>query len=141
MSPIIEGSRKLGGRLSLGEVKSAVAEYDFAVDGGAVGDIALRGDQIPAGAVVLDALVYVDTVLASGGAATVALKLEDAADLNAAGAFDGAPWSAVGPVRPDFTSADPPIETTDDRDVVATVAAAALTGGKFRVVVFYLELA
>lgn len=138
---IIEGTNRAGGRLSLGERKQAVAEYDFAVDGGAIGDITLRGDKLPSGAIIVDALLHVETPLNSGGAATVALKSEGAADLNNADAFGGAPWSTAGAKRVDFTATTAPIKTTAARNIVATVAAAALTAGKFKVVVEYLELA
>jgi hypothetical protein len=73
---VIEGTERL---------KVSVAEYDFAVDGGAVGAIPLRGvgvlgGAVPPGAVVHSGYVDVITPLASGGAATVALALESAGD-------------------------------------------------------------
>jgi len=139
--PIIEGTHKAGNRVGLGDEKLAVAEYDFAVDGGAIGDITLRGDQVPSGAVIVDALLHVDTILASGGAATVAVKVESAADVNAAAAISGAPWSSTGAKRATFTATTAPVKTTAARSVVATVATAALTAGKFRVLVRYVELA
>ncbi|MEV7611318.1 hypothetical protein AB0N61_17670, partial [Microbacterium sp. NPDC089320] len=53
------------------------ARYDFAVDGGAVGDIDLtKSPVIPAGAVILGGFVEVDTAVTSGGSATVAVKVE-----------------------------------------------------------------
>lgn len=138
--PKIKGSRKLGSTEYEGQTKAAVGYYDFAVDGGAVGDITLRGDTIPSGAIIRDALLHVDTVPTSGGAATIAIRTEGAADINNADAISGAPWSTVGAKRADFTATTAPIKTTADRGIVATVAAAALTAGKFRVVVFYVEL-
>lgn len=137
---IIEGTQKVGG-LGAGDVKIARGLYDFAVDGGAVGDITLRGDQIPSGAIIVDALINVDTALTSGGAATVAVKVEGAADINSADAISGAPWSSTGAKRADFTATTAPITTTADRDIVATVATAALTAGAFTVLVSYIELA
>lgn len=137
---VIEGTGKLSGGLSTGRVKPAVAVYDFAVDGGAVGDIALRGDKIPSGAVIVDALINVDTVLTSGGAATVAIKTEGAADINAADAIDGAPWSTAGAKRADFTATTAVVKTTAQRTPTATVGTAALTAGKFTVVIWYVEL-
>lgn len=128
--PYIEDARKI-----------ARAYYDFAVDGGTVGDIALRGDKIPSGAIITDVLLHVDTILTSGGAATVAIKAESAADLNAADAISGAPWSTTGAKRGDFTATTAPIKTTAERTITATVATAALTAGKFSVLVTYLELA
>lgn len=136
------GTQRIGvGRLGQGRVKVAVGKYDFAVEGGAVGDITLRGHTIPSGAILLDALLHVDTALTSGGAATVAIKVESAADVNAADAISGAPWSTAGAKRADFVATSAPIKTTAARSIVATVAAAALTAGKFTVVAFYVELA
>lgn len=137
---VIETTGKLSGGLSYGRVKPAVAFYDFAVDGGAVGDIVLRGDSVPSGAVIVDALIQVDTALTSGGAATVAIKTEGAADINAAAAVSGAPWSATGAKRATFTATTAPVKTTARRTPTATVATAALTAGKFTVIVWYVEI-
>src|ERR1043166_8952265 len=124
---IIEGAEKIGNGLYIGEVKAARAFYDFALDGGAVGAITLRGDTIPAGAIVTDALVHVDTIPTSGGAATIAVKVESGTDIVNADAISGAPWSTLGAKRADFTATTAPIKTTAARSVVATVATAALT--------------
>lgn len=139
--PIIEGSERIGGGLYIGEVKTARAFYDFALDGGATGAITLRGDQLPAGAILTDSLVYVDTVPTSSGSATIALKVESAGDIAGTDVISGAPWSTLGPHRGDFTATSAPIKTTVLRPVVATIATAALTAGKFSVVLFYVELA
>ena len=119
----------------------ARAEYSFAVDGGAVGDIALRGQNIPSGAIITDVLIKVGTALTSGDAATVALKAESAADLNAADAIAGAPWSTTGVKRGDLDADTAPVLTTADRTITATVGTAALTAGVFTVLVEYHELA
>ena len=127
------------------EVKTAVGEYDFAVDGGAAGAITLRsaagdiiGNALPAGSVVLSGYIEVDTALTSGGSATVSVGIEGAADLLAATAFGSAPWSSTGrkSVTPAGTGATS-VKTTVTRSLAVTVAVAALTGGKFRVVVLY----
>lgn len=141
MPPIIEGTGKLGGGLSMGRRRSAVGVYSFAVDGGAVGDITLRGDTIPSGAAIVDAYIKVGTALTSGGAATVAIKTEGAADINAADAISGAPWSTTGVKRADFTATTAPVVTTAARAITATVGTAALTAGAFTVVVEYVEFA
>lgn len=138
---VIEGTNKVAaGGIYMGRVKVARADYDFAVDGGAVGDITLRGDTIPSGAIIVDALLHVDTALTSGGAATVAIKTEGAADINNADAISGAPWSTTGAKRGDFTATTAPIKTTAVRNIVATVGTAALTAGKFTAIVWYVEL-
>ena len=139
--PVIEGTGKVESSLGRGQSLFAHGLYDFAVDGGAVGDIALRGDSvIPSGAIIINAIIRVNTVLTSGGAATVAIKTEGAADINAADAISGAPWSTTGAKRADFTATTAPILTTAARTITATVATAALTAGKFTVVVEYVVL-
>lgn len=137
---VISGARKVRAGGPLGGRKIARGLYDFATDGGAVGDITLRGDTIPSGAIIVDALIHVDTALTSGGAATVAVKVESAADINAADAIGAAPWSTAGAKRGDFTATTAPVKTTAARSIAATVATAALTAGKFSVLVEYFEL-
>lgn len=126
---------------NVASIQVAEGVYDFAVDGGAVGNIALRGENavIPSGAIITDVLIDVETLLTSGGAATVALKAESAADLNAADAISGAPWSTATAKRGDLDADTAPVKTTANRTITATVAVAALTAGKFKVYVTYLE--
>lgn len=138
---VIQGTGKVGVGGVRSARKTAVGLYDFAVDGGAQGDITLRGDTLPAGAVIIDSLIVVATALTSGGAATVAIKSEGAADINAADAISGAPWSTTGAKRGDLTATSAPVVTTAARALVATVGAADLTAGKFSVIVTYVELA
>lgn len=134
--PVVEGTTQL---------KTAIGEFDFAVDGGAVGAITLRaaggdtvGPELPAGSVVVSGYIEVDTPFTSGGAATVSAGSEAAADLQAAAAVSGAPWSTTGRknVVPAATGATS-VKTTARRNLTLTVAVAALTAGKGRVVVFY----
>ena len=139
--PIIEGTGRVGVGIAGGRKKIAVGLYSFATDGGAVGDITLRGDAVPSGAIVTDSWINVDTALTSGGAATVAIKVEGAADINAADAISGAPWSSTGAKRGDHDADTAPIKTTAARSIVATVGTAALTAGKFSVYVEYVEIA
>jgi len=115
--------------------------YDFAVDGGAVGDIELTSEAIPANALVLGGVLEVDTALTSGGSATVGVKVEGAGDIVTAGGIGTAPWSTTGrkDVTPDWNGAGT-VKTTEPRKIVATVGAAALTAGAFDVVLFYVEL-
>lgn len=120
-------------------IKEARGEYDFAVDGGAVGTITLRGDGgVPAGSVILGGYVEVDTAVTSGGAATVGVNSEAAGDIVAATVVSGAPWSTTGrkSVIPVFTGASS-VKATTVRAIAITIAVAALTAGKFRVVLFY----
>lgn len=137
--PIIEGGSTVDAG-SAGRVRTAVANYSFATDGGAVGDITLRGDSIPSGAVIVDSLIRVTTAVTGEASATLAIKTEGAADINAADAVTGAPWSTTGAKRGDHTATTAPILTTAARSIVATVGTAALTAGAFKVVVFYVPL-
>lgn len=129
--PMIEGTFDL---------KTFVGEYDFAVDGGAVSTITLRTSTsmpnvLPIGTVVVSGYIEVDTPVTSGGAATVAVNGEAAGDLLAATLVSGAPWSTTGrkSIIPAATGATA-IKTTAARSITVTVAVAALTAGKFRVV-------
>lgn len=111
-------------------------EYDFAVDGGAVGAITLRGPSIPAGTVVVGATLDVTTTVTGGAGATVSLDLEAAADLRAAATLATAP--AMNGVAVKGLLA--PVKTSAARSVVATVAVNALTAGKFTVLLETVQL-
>jgi len=114
--------------------------YDFAKDGGAVGNVNLRGPALPSGAIVTDALVHVDTPLGSGGGATVAVGVESTTDVQAAAAVSGAPWSSGGPKRGSaLTASATPVKTTARRQPRLTVASAALNAGKLRVRLTYVK--
>lgn len=139
--PVNSGHGKVGKSSMTGRTKWARAQYSFATDGGAVGDIALTTTPtVPSGALVLRAFARVSTPFTSGGAATVAVKLEGAADLNAADAISGAPWSAAGLKQLDALSGDNEgVVTTAARSVNLTVATAALTAGVADIYVEYIE--
>lgn len=124
---VIEGARQRSGRSNF--------LYSFAVDGGAVGTITLRGDPIPNGAVVRGGYINVATV-PTGAGATISAGIEAAADLQAAAAISGAPWSTTGrkSITPAWSGATA-ILLTADRNVAIVVAVAALTAGIFNVVV------
>lgn len=121
-------------------VRVVRARYDFAVDGGAVGDIVISAGTVPAGAYITSGFVEVDTAV-TGAGASVAVNVEGAGDIVAAAAISGAPWSTTGrksiiPVGTGATS----VKTTAARSVVATVSAAVLTAGAFDVVLFYVVI-
>ncbi len=114
-----------------GHLRIARATYDFAISGGAVGNIALDV-TIPSGAIVTGGKVQVITPLTSGGAGTAAIQVQSAGDVVAAAVVSGAPWSTAGvkdvvPVETAATS----ILTTASRTVTLVVGTAALTAGKF----------
>ena len=127
-------------------------QYDFALDGGATGAIALKsvdesGDLLPEGMIVTDIAAVVETTITSGGTPTLTLGTTTDVDgffvdvfavfatANAvirAGQVDGALiWntttdSALGYRVP---------STAADQNVLLTVGTAALTAGKFKVMV------
>lgn len=120
---------------------SVIYEYDFALDGGAIGDIPLRivgGDgHPPVGAILEGKNISVDVLTAVvGSGASAALKLDGAADIQAVAAVSGAPWSTTG-------IKDPTLEAglkAAGGVLRLTVSAAVLTAGKFRVYLPYQTL-
>ena len=113
-------------------------DYDFAVDGGVVGSIALIGstdELIPPSATILGGWLEIVTPLASGGLATASIQVEGAGDIVVDAAFSGAPWSSAGrkSIVPDFAGANT-VRTTVARDISLVITTAPLTAGKFSVV-------
>lgn len=140
---VMEGARqRLGGVASesasgvaFGSFEIIRAKYEFAVDGGAVSTISLMdAANVPAGFVVWAGFIDVITPPTSGGAATLALTLEGAADMQAAVVISGAPWSTAGrkAIIPVGTAASS-VKTTVARNLGAVVGTAALTAGVFEV--------
>lgn len=140
LNPTRGGS--VGNSQYVGRTKWARAYYDFATDAGAIGALNLRGDKLPAGAVVLSTYIRVDTLVTTAASGTVSLGIESAVDVRAA----VVPGSAVaidstGTKLGVTTRATAAVVCTVDRHVVATIATGAITAGKFSVLVEYLELA
>jgi hypothetical protein len=118
-------------------MKSWKFEYDFAKDGGVVGDITLRGAPIPVGAVILGGYVDVETAVTSDGSATVALKVTGTADILAATAKASLSLAALLIAVPDFATVGDAVRVASSaKSVVASVAVADLTAGKFHVHLF-----
>lgn len=117
--------------------------YNFATDGGAVGDYNLKDDdgavvKVPSGAVVLNAFARVVTACTSGGLATVDVQLEGANDLLAAAAVASLTLGANLQGVPDFGTLADAVVTTAERTLQLSVNVAALTAGKVHVYVFYV---
>lgn len=115
--------------------------YSFAKDGGAISTITLRSDDgpIPNGSVVIGGYLDVTTIVTSGGAATVAVQVQSAGDVQAAAAVSGAPWSATGvkDIVQDGTGSTA-VKLTAARSPAIVIAAATVTAGVFNVVLFYV---
>lgn len=120
----------------------AVAHYDFAADGGAISaGRSLRGDKIPANAVITNTYINVKTAVADGGnislGRTGSLAAIRAANAVGAGATllnASNTWVAGVPVD---TAATFHVNGTSD-SYVQLVNSAAITAGKFVVYVEYL---
>src|SRR4051794_27625014 len=122
-----------------GESQEIICNYDFATDGGLVGDIAMRGEAVPSGAIITDALLIVDTIPV-GATATIAVKVEGGADIQAAAAISGAPWSTTGAKRASaMTATATPVVTTASRQPTITVGTANLTAGKLKLILKYAQ--
>lgn len=131
---VIEGTQAL---------KTYSGEYDFAVDGGAIGTIVLRASQgsqgdLPVGAIVEGGFIEVDTGFTTGSSATMAIQVEAANDIQTATIVSGAPWSSTGrkSITPAFTGATT-VKTTVRRAPSAVIATGTVTAGKARVVLLY----
>jgi len=143
--PIISGGKVIEGARPRAVRPDAVFEYDFAVDGGAVGTIPLRaiaanlGSTFPANTEIFDSIIDVLTPLTGGAGATAALQAEAAGDVVAAAVVTGAPWSTGGRKAGIPVSAATSIKTTAARTPSLVVAVNPLTAGKFRLVLEYID--
>lgn len=122
----------------------AVAYYDFAQDGGAISaGRSLRGDKIPANAVITNTYINVKTIVAGGGTISLgrtgSLAAIRAANAVGVGAtlLNATGWVAGVPVD---TAATFHVNGTSD-SYVQLVNDAAITAGKFVVYVEYLVAA
>lgn len=127
-----------GGFPRVSELKSIRGRYDFSIDAGAISDIVISAEKIPAGAYITHGFVQVDTAV-TGASAAVAVNVESAGDIVASAAISGAPWSTTGfkSIIPVGTGATV-VKTTVARNIVATIATAVTTAGVFDVVLFYV---
>jgi len=114
-----------------------VATYDFAVDGGAIGNIPINA-RIPTGATITHAFYEVITAPTSAGAATLAFGVDvnDLAGLKAATPI-ASYTTGYGDLLPDNTAANFTTKTSNPRNIIMTVATAALTAGKINVYFTY----
>lgn len=123
-------------------VNWARVRYDFAVEGGAIGTIDLATDTIPANSVILGGFVDVITPPGSAASGTLGIGVESGADIVAAAAVSGAPWSTTGrkAVIPAWTGPTS-VRTTAARTIKAIIATGALNAGQVDVYLAYLTVA
>jgi hypothetical protein len=123
------------------EPKSYRGDYSFATDGGAISTIVLRSKTgpIPAGSIILGGYLDVTTGFTTGTAATAAITVEAANDLQTATVVSGAPYSTTGlkAIVPVFTAATM-IKTTVDRSPSIVIATGTITAGVLGLVLFYV---
>ena len=128
--------------------------YDFAVDGGAQGEIFLSSkdgvDPVPNGAIIQSVTAQVLTTFTSGGSATLAWGNDDdpdgysgtaiaVASLTANTVFNG--WDNGAVLLWDDTNDHQipvPVVNEDDGEVSVTIATADMTAGKMVILVQYL---
>ena len=116
--------------MALSNTKIAIIEYDFAVDGGAIGTITpASNEHIPTGAVVLNMVGAVETTSVGAGA-TCSLKV-GALVLSNAPAFNiVAPRNIVWTNGPGTTVAA-------GGEVVLTIGTAPISAGKVKIIIEY----
>ena len=123
-----------------GSLVTKECTYDFSKNGGAVGFIAICGNQpVPVGAIVVDMHYLVQTAFTSGGSATVALgDAASGARYLAATAFDNAAYT-VNTVAKAAIGTPMNLDSANEGKMGITVAVAALTGGKLKMIMtFYV---
>jgi len=116
----------------------AYFEYDFALDGGAIGTVALRGDRLPIDAVVTSGMVHANAAFTSTGAPTVTLGVETAVDVLASTLKGALTLNALLDTVPVGTAATSIRTTAVGKGVTMTIGVAAITAGKLTVALEYL---
>jgi hypothetical protein len=112
--------------------------YDFAVDGGAVGNIVLRGPKLPANFRITHTIWEPTTLFTSGGSAQISLGTSTAAATNLVGAAvlgtNGTASPKVG--VPIWGTIGSSVKVTAESAPVLAVSVAALTAGRGVLTVF-----
>jgi len=106
--------------------------YDFATDGGAVGNITLKGPALPANFVITNAVFYVGTAITSAGSAQISWGTSSSATTNLLGAAVlGTNGTAGGHQGvPDAATVADWVKTTAESAPVMAITVAALTAGR-----------
>jgi hypothetical protein len=129
--PMIEGTKA---------IKVWQGSYDFDVDTGATGTYPLRSNDgpIPAGSIILEGWLEVETLFTTSAGATGAVTVEGANDIVNATIVSGAPFSTTGrkSIIPASTGASS-VKTTVPRAPSFVIGTGAATAGKFNLVLIY----
>lgn len=124
------------------KMQTITYEYDFAVDGGAVGAIELRplvANALEAGLIVTECVLDVETTLASGSGSATVGDADDAdgffVDLVSATGVQSS-FGALGGAYQRASAADVESKVLKkilaDKPILLTVGTGALTAGKFK---------
>ena len=117
-------------------VQVAEYEYDFDVDGGATGTFNLSSKAnkaaLPVGAVVTDHYVVVQTTLAGSGASA---KIGTTNDDDEWLALTANPAAGIS----NAFGGEPILLAADDGDVIMDLSGGALTAGKLKVLVHFVN--
>jgi hypothetical protein len=116
--------------------RAAYFEWDFARDGGAVGDIALRGDRLPAGVIITGGKIHVNTAV-TGVGAVMSLAV-GTAELLPDTAVAALTQDAILDVVPNNAAVNCILVATTGTGVTMTIAGAAMTAGKITLALQYL---
>lgn len=105
--------------------------YDFATDGGAVGNVTLRGAPLPVGFRVVNAIWEPTTAFTSGGSAQISLGTSSGAATNLLGAAVLGTNGTTGPKQgvPDWATVADSVKVSVESQPVLAVSVAALTAG------------
>jgi hypothetical protein len=114
------------------KLKTIRGVYDFSKQGGAVSAITLTGVAVPQGTSIARVFFNPITTLTSGGSATIALAIGGVA-VKAATAFDNAAYTTKNLL---YSTGSP---TTSAAAATVTIATAAITAGKFEIVIEYFN--
>jgi len=118
-------------------MRVAYFEWSFAKDGGALGTIVLRGDRLPAGAVIIGGKIHINTAVTGGANAVLSLHI-GAAEVLPDTAMAALTLNAILDVVPNNAAANCILVATGGTGVSMTVGGAALTAGKITLALQYL---
>lgn len=112
--------------------------YDFATDGGAIGNIPLRGPKLPANFVIMNAVWEPTVAFTSGGSAQISLGtvLGTPANIVAAAVLGTNGTTGRKQGIPDWATVADSIKVTVESIPVIGVSVAALTAGAGTLVLF-----
>lgn len=114
-------------------LRTSYFQYDFAKHGGVTGNIVVTGDGIPAGAIIMNGVIRINTAVV-GESSTVAIQAVQANDILAATAEASLTLNALLIAVPDFATVAHMITLAAAiNSLTFVVGTADLTAGKVTV--------